>query len=482
MIETINPVRYITHRWKARGGYREVLIISFPLILSTGAWSVQHFVDRMFLTWYSPEAIAAAMPAGILNFTIMSLFIGTATYVSTFVAQYFGSGQMDRIGPSLWQGMYIAGIAGIVHLALIPIAGHIFSFFGHEELVQKNEIIYFQVLCLGAMPLVASSALAGFFSGRGQTWPVMWVNVSATAINLVMDYALIFGNWGFPSLGIKGAGIATVISACFSFITYLILIMRPSYNRLYRTRKGWRIDPSLFTRLMKFGLPSGIQFFLDITGITIFILLIGRLGTINLAASNIAFNINTLAFMPMIGTGIAISVMVGQYLGKGQPDLAEASTYSGFHLTTVYMGTVALLYVLIPDIFLEPFAAQADMERFATIRDTAVILLRFVALYSLFDTMNIIFASAIKGAGDTRFVMYMITIVSSLIMVIPSYIAIIVLDSGLYVGWSFATVYIITLGFIFLLRFRGGRWKSMLVIEETPKSIPPSYPEIPTPD
>jgi MATE family multidrug resistance protein len=482
MIKTKNPIRYITHRWNAAGGYREVLTISIPLMLSTGAWSVQHFVDRMFLTWYSPEAIAAAMPAGILNFTVMSLFIGTATYVSTFVAQYFGSGQIDKIGPSLWQGMYVSVIAGIVHLALIPLAGHIFSFFGHEELVQKNEIIYFQILCLGAMPLVASSALGGFFSGRGETWPIMWVNVSATVINLVMDYALIFGRWGFPSLGMEGAGIATVISACFSFISYLFLIMRPSYNRLYNTLKGWKMDASLFMRLMKFGLPSGIQFFLDITGITIFILLIGRLGTINLAASNIAFNINTLAFMPMIGTGIAISVMVGQYLGKGQPDLAETSTYSGFHLTTVYMGIIALLYVTVPNIFLEPFAAQADAARFDTIRDIAVILLRFVAFYSLFDTMNIIFASAIKGAGDTRFVMYMITIISSLIMVIPSYITIIVLDMGLYVGWSFATFYIITLGFIFLFRFRGGKWKSMLVIEEIPKTIPPSFPEIPTPD
>ncbi len=98
----------LNNRWRCEGGYREVLAIAIPLILSTGAWGIQHFVDRMFLTWYSPEAIAAAMPAGILNFTIMSLFLGTAGYVSTFVAQYHGASRCERIGPILWQGMYVA--------------------------------------------------------------------------------------------------------------------------------------------------------------------------------------------------------------------------------------------------------------------------------------------------------------------------------------------------------------------------------------
>jgi len=472
--------QHIIRRWNRPGGYREVLTLAVPLILSTGAWSVQHFVDRMFLTWYSPETIAAAMPAGILNFTVMSLFIGTASYVGTFVAQYYGSKQMDRIGPALWQGVYIAFIAGIVHLLMIPLAEDIFRIIGHETIVQQSEVIYFQMLCLGAMPLVASSAFSGFFTGRGKTWPVMWINVLATVINLTLDYLLIFGRGGFPELGIKGAGIATSISACFSCLFYVLLILRPTYNRRYNTIRGWRLDSDLFTRLMKFGLPSGIQFFLDILGFTLFILLIGRLGTINLAASNIAFNINTLAFMPMIGIGIAISIMVGQYLGKQQPELAETSTYAGFQLTTVYMGTIALLYALVPDIFLAPFAAQADPESFETIRRIAVVLLRFVAIYSLFDTMNIIFASAIKGAGDTRFVMYMITLVSAIVLVIPSYIALAIFDMGLYACWSFATVYIIVLGVIFLIRFRGGKWKSMLVIEIPP--VPPSLPETPMPE
>ncbi len=467
-------VGFLAKRWACEAGYRSVLSIAVPLILSTGAWSILHFVDRMFLTWYSPEAIAAAMPAGMLNFTIMSLFLGTAGYVTTFVAQYHGSGQHQRIGPVLWQGIYIAVAGGILHLLLIPLAGPIFRFVGHEPLVQEYEIVYFQVLCLGATPAIASSAIAGFFSGRGKAWPVMWVNVLATALNIILDYALIFGKWGLPELGMKGAAIATVLSTCFSFAIYLILFSRSGYESRYYTLRGWMFERPLFLRLMYFGFPSGVQFFLGMAGFTAFILLVGRLGTMELAATNIAFNINNLAFMPMIGFGMAVSVLVGQYLGKGKPDLAQRSVYSSFHLTFLYMGSVAAAYVFVPNIFINPFASQADPASFAAIRKTTLILLRFVAIYSLFDALNIVFASAIKGAGDTRFVMFMIAIVSSLALVVPSYIALVLLQAGIYTAWTIASGYVSILGLVFLFRFLGGKWKSMRVIEQTDNISPNS--------
>ena len=129
------------------------------------------------------------------------------------------------------------------------------------------------------------------------------------------------------------------------------------------------------------------------------------------------------------------------------------------------MVTIAAAYVVVPDIFVAPFAAKADPEGMAEIYHLAVILLRFVAIYSVFDTMNIIFASAIKGAGDTRFVMFMILIFSALVLALPAYVAIVVLDYGLMVAWTIGTLYIVSLGWVFYLRFRGGKWKGMRVIE-----------------
>jgi len=472
-------MQYLIQLWKREAGYRQVLTIAIPLILSTGAWSIQHFVDRMFLSWYSVETIAAAMPAGILNFSIMSLFIGTATYVSTFVAQYYGAGRYHRIGPALWQGVYVSIIGGLVLLLIMPFARPIFSLVGHDSLVQRHEIVYFQILCLGGAPFIASSAISGFFAGMGRPWPVMWVNTSSTAVNLIMDYALIFGRWGFPELGIKGAGLATVLSGVFSFLVYAFLCASKANNRTYHTLKGWRPEKNLFLRLVRFGLPSGVQFFLEMMGFTIFILLVGRMGITSLAATNIAFNINTIAFMPMIGCGIAVSVLVGQYLGKERPELAQRSVYSGFHMTFVYMSTIAAAYVLTPDIFLAPFAAKADPQGFAEIYGMSVILLRFVALYSVFDTMNMIFASAIKGAGDTRFVMYAIMILTAFVLIIPTYLAIVILGYGLMVSWTFASAYVIILGFTFYFRFLGGKWKTMRVIEEPALDLESKDPDPP---
>jgi len=476
MLERIR--QHFRNRWSNDGGYREVLTIAFPLILSTGSWSVQHFVDRMFLAWYSPEAIAASKPAGILNFTVMSLFIGTASYVSTFVAQYHGSNQHEKIGPLMWQGIYLSLIAGLVHFALMFAAEPIFVIVGHEPGVRELEVIYFTVLCTGAMPVVAASAMSGFFSGLGKTWPIMWINVIATAVNLALDYVLIFGRWGFPEMGIRGAGIATVISGVVSFAIYSALLLRPSYDRAFRTLRGWRPRIDLARRLVRFGLPSGVQFFLDVAGFTIFIILIGRLGTVNLAASNIAFNINTLAFMPMIGFGITVSILVGQFLGNNRPDKAAYATYSGFHITFMYMAIVAALYVIAPGIFLEPFLDHARPDTTA-IREIGTVLLRFIALYCLFDSASIIFASAIKGAGDTRFVMFTILAAAVCVLSVPCYLAIHYFGAGLYTTWTIGTAYVCLLGIVFLLRFRGGKWKAMRVIEETPVLIPPAFPESP---
>jgi MATE family multidrug resistance protein len=318
---------------------------------------------------------------------------------------------------------------------------------------------------MGGGAYAASYALSGFFSGRGKTWPVLWVNVATTVVNLLLDYALIFGHWGFPELGIRGAGIATVVAGVFSVLSFFFLLSFKANNKTFHTIKGWRLEKDLLVRLLRYGFPSGVQFFLEMAGFTAFVLFVGRLGIASLAATNIAFNINTLAFMPMIGSGIAVSVLVGQYLGADKPGRAQSAVYSGFHLTLVYMLSIAAAYVLVPDVFVAPFALRADPGGFSEIYGYSIILLRFVAVYSVFDTMNIIFCSAIKGAGDTRYVMLMTVFLSLFVFIVPVYLTVIVLDYGLMVAWVFATAYIILLGLVFYVRFLGGKWKTMRVIE-----------------
>ncbi len=462
--------------WERDGGYREVLKIAVPLILSTGAWSVQHFVDRMFLTWYSRDALAAASPAGMLNFTFASFFIGTTAYVNTFVAQYSGAGRPERVGPSVWQGIYFGLIAGVFMLGLIPFADRLFAWVGHDPAIRALETEYFKILCIGG-PAITGSAMSAFFSGRGKTVPVMWVNFVATGLNIVLDYALIFGNWGFPRMGIRGAAWATVAAFFTSSVLFMILMLRPEFRKRFNTLGGWRPHRDLFGRLVRFGVPTGIQFMLEILGFSIFIVMVGRLGTVPLAATNITFNISALAFLPMLGMGMAISTLVGRYLGQDRADLAERSTWSALHLCMVYMGTMAAGYVVLPELFMRPFASHADPQTFRPVQEMGVVLLRFVAVYSVFDAMYIVFAGGIKGAGDTRFVMWASTVLAWGFMVIPAYLACVVYGWGLYVAWVFITVYIVLAGLVFLARFRGGKWKSMRVIETGAPPVTPAGKE-----
>ncbi len=418
----------------------------------------------MFLAHYSLDAMSAAVPAGMLNFSIMTLFLGTATYTGTFIAQYYGSKQFHKIGNVVWQGMNIAVIGAGVHLLLIPLAPIIFKFIGHAEAVQRYEVEYFQLLCLSVGPAIAASVFSSFFSGLGRTMPLMWVNIISTGINILASYVLIYGKFGFPELGIKGAALSPLISFCVSCVLYAGLVFTQKNEDHFRVRSQRSFNPELFTRIIKFGFPNGIQFFLDMIAYTIFIILTGLISTDALAASNIAFNINGLAFMPLVGFGIAINILVGQHIGEKRPDRAEKSAYSGFHLALTYMIIIGVLYVTIPQVFVELFKNKADIARFEQIKQVTAVLLRFIALYSLFDSFNIVFSSAIKGAGDTHFVMKMLILFSIFVLVIPSFIAIKILHGSVYTAWIIATVYVCALGIAYFLRFRNGKWKTMKVI------------------
>ncbi len=455
----------LLRRWNAPGGYAELLRVGVPLILITGFWKIQQFVDRMFLSWYSPEAVAAASPAGLVSWTIASVLVGTAGYVNTFVAQYYGARQYTRIGPAVWQGVHLTLLAAGVGVVAFALARPLFSMTGHPPAVVEQEVAYFRVLSLGMFTPVLGSALSSFFSGRGQTWVVMWANALATLANMVLDYGLIFGKWGLPELGITGAAIATVAAGLVAVAVYAVLFFDGKHDGQFHTRRGWRPDFPLFARLLRYGLPSGMHFLLDILGWTLFVIIAGRLGTPELAATNIAFNINALAFQPLYGISLAVSILVGQWIGAERVNLAERSTWSGFHLSVLYMSVFALGYLFVPGLFLRPFALQADAAQMGEVLATTAMLLRFVAAYSLFDAMNMVFGSAVKGAGDTRFVMLVNVGLSWAVMVVPSYLAVVVFGKGLLTMWTSATLYIALLGVTLLLRFLAGKWKSMRVIE-----------------
>ncbi len=462
----------IRKRWSQAGGYRQVLAIGIPLVVSMGTTSLIHFTDRLFLANYSLEAIAAALPAGIVSFLFTCFFMGVAGYVNVFIAQYVGAGMPERVGASLWQGIYFSLGAAVLLASLYFLAEPMFACSGHPAPVQAQERIYFRIITLGAGLVVLSVVLSCFFSGRGLTRPVMAVHLVGAALNIPLDYAMINGVGPFPELGIAGAALATVLAQAVMALLFLGLVFAPRSHRRFGVLSAWRLVPGLFKRLMRFGLPGGVQFFVDIFGFTFFVFMVGRLGSVELAATNIAFAVNALAFMPMVGLSVAVSTLVGQALGAGRPELAVRATVSTLHITIAYMSLMVLFFLLAPrplmELFLQRPAAPAEQQ---AIMAAGVVLLRFVAFYTLFDALGMVLAGTLKGAGDIRFVTMATALTSLGLMLLPVYVLVEWTNAGLYGVWTCATAYILVLAFVFWLRYRGGKWQKMRVIEETPLPV-----------
>jgi MATE family, multidrug efflux pump len=453
-------------RWSKPNGYRQVLAVSLPLVASMGSITLMQFTDRMFLANYSVDAIAAALPAGIASFTFISFFMGVANYTNAFVAQYTGAGAHHRIGAALWQGIWFSIFSWALLALLYFVSNDLFSLIGHSARIQAMEVTYFNILTLGAGLVVLGSAMACFYTGRGLTWTVMLVHMAGAAVNIPLDYCLINGVGPFPELGITGAAIATVTAYCTIVLALGLLIFSRKNRDRFGTWKNRGLDRELFGRLMRYGMPSGIQFFLEIFGFTFFIQMLGRLGDLELAASNIVLSIETLAFLPMVGFHVGNATMVGQAIGREQPEGGVEATTSALHITLAYMMPLAAAFIFVPEPLLALFRTQGQSpDQYRNIMELGVILMRFVAVFCFFDALNLIYSGAIKGAGDTRFIMWTIGALCLGVMILPVYVAVEVMGAGIYTVWTIATLYACALGLSFMLRYRQGKWKGMRVIE-----------------
>ncbi|MBF0573738.1 MAG: MATE family efflux transporter [Desulfamplus sp.] len=446
--------------------YKEVINVSLPMVLSMGSITLMEFTDRIFLANYSLDALAAATPAGITAFLFNSFFMGVSGYVNVFIAQYIGANNREGVGASLWQGIYFAILGAIFMSLLSTAAAAIFSIIDHAPEIQQLEVIYFRIICLGSGITLIASTLSCFYSGRGFTKTVMLIHMTGTLFNIPLGYALINGKWGFPELGIKGAAIATVSSWILIASIFGILIFNKKNNDHFHVFRKRAFDPELFIRLMKYGIPGGTQFFLDILVFTFFILMIGRVGTTELAVTNLVLSINGLSYMPMWGFSIGVSTLVGQAMGKNMPDDAALATRSTVNIALVYVCCLIIIFILTPEplihLFLPDNLTIAEKEPLILM---GIILLRFVALYLLFDSLIIIYTGALKGAGDSRFIMLSITSTSILFIFIPLWFGINKLGMGLYFAWSCITLYLMVLFIMVITRYNNGKWKEIKILE-----------------
>ena len=476
-----------------RGGWTEdfweLARTAWPLMLSTGLFSITLFVDRLFLYRYSDAAAAAAMSSGTLFWSVTCLPVGICGYTNTFVSQYLGVRRLDRALQVVWQGVLLA-------LALVPLlfllgwySKDLFLLAGHESNLAKAEGDYFWCLVPGAAATVIAASLIGLFAGSEKTLVLLYCDAAATVVNTLLDWGLIFGNLGLPALGVKGAAIASSISLCLK----LLLLSWFAYRYLVRGDFGtWpdsspdpdsppsrmspapiasrlvsimRFERPLMQRLVRFGWPAGVSTVAEAWSFTIIMILVAKLGEKPAAATTLALGVNVLAFIPLIGLGMAVGVVVGKYLVQNRIETVQRMVRIGLSIGLIYSLLFVVFYGGFPDWAISVYAIGTDPQRFEEMRPVLRPLLLFIAGYCVFDAIQIVFAGVLKGAGDT------LTVLVGHIAAGAGTVGLGVLGwwlfgwDGLYYWWSVITVWVVVLAILFTVRYLHGGWKKKRVIE-----------------
>ncbi|MBL7016059.1 MAG: MATE family efflux transporter [Kiritimatiellales bacterium] len=454
---------------KHRVSYRKLLQVALPLIITSASFTMLHFCDRMFLSWYSPVSIQAVVPAGILSFTLISFFMALCAMANSFVAQYYGAGEHENCSRSVAQALFMALLSLPLIWMLIPAGIQLLAWSGHTPEVFAQEKTYLSILMLGGVNVPLTAAAGSFYSGRGKTRVIMVAHLIGNSTNVLLNWFLIFGHGPFPAMGIKGAAIASLIAGFVAPSILLGLYFSPANALVYRTREMLRFNRPLFLRMLRFGLPSGVHLVLDVGSFSLFVLLLGRLGDTAFLASNIVLSINMIAFMPAIGIGQAASVLVGQCMGRADVEEAEASAWKAARVGWIYTLIVVSSFLAFPELYIHVFA-RGDVL-FSEVFNTARLLLFFAAAWGLMEATNAVLSSALRGAGDTHFVMWFHTAVAWGFFALGEVLIVLVFHLGVLMAWGWAIAYFSLLAAGWILRIRSGRWKFIQLIERAPTEV-----------
>ena len=448
----------LKQRWHSPGGYRQVLTLAIPLVITTSITGVQSFIDRLLLSWYSTEALAATVPSSMVCITLSSVFMGIASYIGVFVAQFYGAEQYRLIGKVVWQGVYISLLSLLMVVPLYFAIAPLFAWIDHAPSLQAMEIAYAEIQVLAIPVLIVFGTLSGFFSGLGKVTLVMWVNALVTLANLLLDYFLIFDREGHAGLGVVGASWATFIAYTLGSLLLFVHFLRADNRVRYGTQDQWRLDRDLFRRLLRFGVPVGLQMQLETLAWTIFVLLVGAMGVLELSAHSIAMSIFMLVIMPMAGISVAVSVLVGQNMGAGNFDRARRVTESSLHLGLALFALLALMMVFSPDWMMSLFAKGMSPAMQQSVSPLVHDLLLLLAIYCPLMGVSMILSGTLRGAGDTAFVARSGIAVNWLVLVSPVYLWGQFVGTSLRMSWLFLVLSGAVMCWVYVHRYRQERW------------------------
>ena len=436
-----------------------LLKLAGPMILSTSAITMMQIIDAIVLAQHSSEAVAAIGPSGLAVILFQGFLFGTAGYAGTFVAHSHGRGDDQGVRASAWLGIHTALFSGIAALAVAWPISQLFQLAGHEPLVARDERLYFLICMAGAFFPVLGGALAGWLSGIGRPIIVTGVTFISLAVNALLAWGLVLGEWGLPPMGIAGAAVATVTAQAVAAVLYAILFAKAGGCAEAVARRFNWVE---FRHFLSLAMPMGLRISGELVAWTLFLVVVGRLGTLELAASSIAFRINGMAFFPALGLGQAAGILVGHARGAGRDSDVAAIGWQSLLVCEIWMLAMAVLFATASVPLMSIFAGNGPES--ARIVATGSLLMKFVAFYCLFDAANVVIGCVLASAGDTRWIARTFLVSSGVFLALLWLIDRVI--PGLVTEWTLATTFVFATAVIWSLRFRAGAWKRIKMLRE----------------
>lgn len=434
--------------------FRAVMSMSVPMVISTCSPLVMRVADFAFVSTLGTAAQAAILPAQMALWCYMAMSIGLVTSVNTLAAQSLGRERPRDCGAYAWQSLYLSAGLGIAGLGMWFIFPPLFAAAGHDPEVQSLEVLYTRISVWSILPTVAAQALGAFFTGIHRPRVTMMAAIESNVLNIVLNYGLIFGAFGLPRLGFGGAAVGTVIAASYQAVRLLLVLSGGRTQRAFATRETWRIDWPKLRGLFRVGFPQGLQWLSEVTVWSAFnLILIGRFGTIELAATNLAWQYIRIGFMPMIGVGQAITALVGKAIGQADPAQAMRFAHLGAKVTFAYVAVLSLFYILWREWLVELFSSNPAVIAIGTK------IMCCVALFQLFDVLGQVYYHALRGAGDTKWPMVMMVVSHWLVIIGGGFLVTWLKPEWGSLGpWVVATVLISLTGVLLWRRWQSRAW------------------------
>ncbi len=433
---------------------RTLLHLAWPIIVSRATQTVVGLCDAIMVAHLGEAALAAVTTGGLNAFSIFIFPMGIVFILSSFSSQLTGRGQAVRARRFGWYGLIIALLSQIVMLALLPGLPVAMSWFEYDPAVETAMNSYLAIRLVSTGAAVGIEALGSYYSGMGNTAILMRTNLVAMTLNVFLNWVLIYGHLGFSPMGVRGAAIASVIAtsvACLGFVCAFLWHGRG----VVRSRLSW----AEFRRVIRFGLPSGLNWSFEFFAFVAFVnVVVAGLGTTSLAALMSVINLNSVAFMPAFGLASAGSILVGQAIGQGRQGDVGRIVWLTFRTAAIWMGLAGLSYLLIPDVLLAPFTGEATTSEFLEI---SVRMLGLSAAWQLFDAAGMTLSESLRAAGDTAWPMWARGILAWVWFVPGSWIHVNVLGGGDVAVMLWLVAYLALLSLALFWRFRAGTWRSI---------------------